>query len=97
MAAEKTERVTIRMTPQERAALEWLAAEAGTTAAGVVRAWVAPWVGRARRGADEAGSGAPAAEATAVPDAGAAHGEAAVDEAGVVWEVVPAEWPDVAK
>lgn len=48
MAAEKTERVTIRMTPQERAALEWLAAEAGTTTAGVVRAWVAPWVGRAR-------------------------------------------------
>lgn len=48
---DRTERVTIRLTPQERAALEWLATEAHTTAAGLVRAWVAPWVGRVPGGA----------------------------------------------
>ena len=95
--ADRTERVTIRMTPQERAALEGLAAEAHTTAAGLVRAWVAPWVGRVPGGAAEAAGAPGAGVADAEPEATLDRGAAASDETGAGWVLVPVEWPDGAR
>ena len=97
---DRTERVTIRLTPQERAALEWLATEAHTTAAGLVRAWVAPWVGRVPGGAAVAAGalGAPGAgEGRAGTEAARDRGAAASDETGAGWVLVPVEWPDGAR
>lgn len=94
---DRTERVTIRLTPQERAALEWLATEAHTTAAGLVRAWVAPWVGRVPGGAAEAAGAPGAVVADAEPEAALDRGAAASDETGAGWVLVPVEWPDGAR